>query len=211
MRRNNAKHLGRGPARRALAALPRNEIQRSVRLELTEKGQLAWHCPNPIWSPNDQSTNGSRPDLLRRMTLAEKAGMLFHTMVMITPDGDLNIDMGAFGGPSIRELTGKHITHFNLVGSASAEKIAAWTNQLQELAAGKRLGIPITFSTDPRHSFAMNPGAHMTTQAFSDWPEPFPSARSRRHRRRSPGGAIRRYRAARIPRGRLARGSASHG
>ena len=37
------------------------------------------------------------------------------------------------------------------------------------------------------------------------------SARSRRHRRRSPGGAIRRYRAARIPRGRLARGSASHG
>ena len=126
--------------------------------------------PEPYLEPK-RSIDERIEDLLRRMTLAEKAGMLFHTMVMITPDGDLNIDMGAFGGPSIRELTGKHITHFNLVGSASAEKIAAWTNQLQELAAGKRLGIPITFSTDPRHSFAMNPGAHMTTQAFSDWPE----------------------------------------
>ena len=126
--------------------------------------------PEPYLEPG-RSIDERIEDLLRRMTLAEKAGMLFHTMVMITPDGDLNIDAGAFGGPSIRELSGKHITHFNLVGSASAEKIAAWTNQLQELAAGKRLGIPITFSTDPRHSFAMNPGAHMTTQAFSDWPE----------------------------------------
>ena len=126
--------------------------------------------PEPYLEPG-RSIDERIEDLLRRMTLAEKAGMLFHTMVMITPDGDLNIDAGAFGGPSIRELTGKHITHFNLVGSASAEKIAAWTNQLQKQASSRRLGIPITFSTDPRHSFAMNPGAHMTTQAFSDWPE----------------------------------------
>ncbi len=126
--------------------------------------------PEPYLEPG-RSIDERIEDLLRRMTLAEKAGMLFHTMVMITPDGDLNIDAGAFGGPSIRELTGKHITHFNLVGSASAEKIAAWTNQLQKQASSRRLGIPITFSTDPRHSFAMSPGAHMTTQAFSDWPE----------------------------------------
>ena len=110
-------------------------------------------------------------DLLTRMTLEEKAGLLFQTMVMITPDGQFNLDMGAFGGPTIRELTEKHITHFNLVGSAPAEKIAAWVNQLQELAASRRLGIPITLSTDPRHSFAENPGVHMATEAFSQWPE----------------------------------------
>ena len=111
-------------------------------------------------------------DLLGRMTLDEKAGLLFHTMVMIPPDGEFNLEFGVFGGPSIRELTDKHITHFNLIGSSSAENIAAFTNQLQELAATKRLGIPITFSTDPRHSFTMNPGAHMATEAFSQWPEP---------------------------------------
>ncbi len=126
--------------------------------------------PEPYLDPK-RSINERIEDLLGRMTLAEKAGMLFHTMVMISPDGDFNMDLGAFGGPSIRELLDKHITHFNLVGSASAEKIAAWTNQLQERAAARRLGIPITFSSDPRHSFAMNPGAHMSTPAFSQWPE----------------------------------------
>ena len=55
-------------------------------------------------------------DLLGRMTLDEKVGMLFHTIVMIPPDGEFNLDSGAFGGPSIRELTDKHITHFNLIG-----------------------------------------------------------------------------------------------
>ena len=110
-------------------------------------------------------------DLLGRMTLAEKAGLMFQTMVMIPPDGDFDLDLGAFGLASIREMTDKHMTHFNLVGSASAEKIAKWVNQLQELAASKRLGIPVTLSTDPRHSFSQNPGVHMATDAFSQWPE----------------------------------------
>ena len=111
-------------------------------------------------------------DLLARMTLEEKVGLMFHTMVMVTPDGEFNVEVGAFGLATIREMTGKHMTHFNLVGTADADKIAAWVNQLQKLAASKRLGIPVTLSTDPRHSFADNPGVHMATGAFSQWPEP---------------------------------------
>ncbi len=111
-------------------------------------------------------------DLLARMTLEEKAGLMFHTMVMVPPDGEFNLDAGAFGLASIREMTAKHMTHFNLVGTADAKSIAAWVNQLQELAASKRLGIPVTLSSDPRHSFAENPGVHMATAAFSQWPEP---------------------------------------
>ena len=61
-------------------------------------------------------------DLLARMTLEEKAGQMFHTMVMIPPDGEFNVDMGAFGLASIREMTDKHMTHFNLVGSAAPKK-----------------------------------------------------------------------------------------
>ena len=89
-------------------------------------------------------------DLLARMTLEEKVGLMFHTMVMVTPDGEFNVEVGAFGLATIREMTGKHMTHFNLVGTADADKIAAWVNQLQKLAASKRLGIPVTLSTDPR-------------------------------------------------------------
>ncbi|MBN1313084.1 MAG: glycoside hydrolase family 3 C-terminal domain-containing protein [Anaerolineae bacterium] len=110
-------------------------------------------------------------DLLGGMTLEEKAGMMFHTMVMIGEDDDFDVDMEAFGGPTIRYMTDRYITHFNLVGSASSEKIARWSNALQELAESKRPGIPITLSTDPRHSLSDNPGAHVATEAFSQWPE----------------------------------------
>ncbi len=110
-------------------------------------------------------------DLLARMTLEEKAGQMFHTMVMIPPDGEFNVEMGAFGLASIHEMTDKHMTHFNLVGSAGARETAAWVNKLQELTASKRLGIPATLASDPRHSFSDNPGVHMATAAFSQWPE----------------------------------------
>ncbi len=111
-------------------------------------------------------------DLLGRMTIEEKAGLMFHTMVMVSPDGAFNPDVGAFGLASIGEMLDKHMTHFNLVGAADAKSIAAWVNQLQALAAAKRLSIPVTLSSDPRHSFAENPGVHMATAAFSQWPEP---------------------------------------
>lgn len=126
---------------------------------------------NPPYQDPQRPIEERVEDLLGRMTLEEKAGMMFQTMVMISPDGEFDLDMGAFGLASIREMTDKHMTHFNLVGSASAEKIAKWVNQLQKLAASKRLGIPITLSTDPRHNFAENPGVHMATRAFSQWPE----------------------------------------
>ncbi len=127
-------------------------------------GQLPYLDPN---RPIEERVE----DLLARMTLEEKAGQMFHTMVMIPPDGEFNVEMGAFGLASIGEMTDKHMTHFNLVGSAGAGETAAWINQLQALAASKRLGIPATMSSDPRHSFSDNPGAHMATAAFSQWPE----------------------------------------
>ncbi|MFJ8806349.1 glycoside hydrolase family 3 protein [Streptomyces sp. NPDC102490] len=50
--------------------------------------------------------------------------------------------------------------------------MAQWHNTVQELAAGTRLGIPVTVSTDPRHAFTTNLGASMSAGAFSAWPEP---------------------------------------
>ncbi len=111
-------------------------------------------------------------DLLSRMSLEEKAGMMFHTMVMVAPDGEFNLAASAFGWPSLGDMLEKNMTHFNLVGSAGAEHIAAWVNQLQKIAESRGLGIPITLSTDPRHGFDDNPGAFMATAAFSQWPEP---------------------------------------
>lgn len=108
--------------------------------------------------------------LLDEMTIEEKAGLFFHTMIAI---GDLDETNPVFGTPSAREFVeGKRMTHFNLLGAApTGREIAAWQNELQRLAASTRLGIPVTLSTDPRHSFSENPGASILAGPFSQWPE----------------------------------------
>ena len=64
------------------------------------------------------------------------------------------------------------MTHFNLVGSpGGGREFAAWTNHVQRIASRTGWGIPITFSTDPRHSFTDNPASAMAAGPFSQWPE----------------------------------------
>lgn len=108
--------------------------------------------------------------LLDEMTIDEKAGLFFHTMIAI---GDLDEANPIFATPSARDFVDvKNMTHFNLLGAApTGREIAAWQNALQRLAASTRLGIPVTLSTDPRHSFSENPGASILAGPFSQWPE----------------------------------------
>ncbi|WP_194765311.1 glycoside hydrolase family 3 protein [Microbacterium sp. UFMG61] len=108
--------------------------------------------------------------LLDEMTVEEKAGLFFHTMIAI---GDLDEKNPTFATPSARDFIDvKKMNHFNLLGAApTGREIAAWQNALQRLAASTRLGIPVTLSTDPRHSFSENPGASILAGPFSQWPE----------------------------------------
>ncbi|MEU9300703.1 glycoside hydrolase family 3 N-terminal domain-containing protein [Streptomyces sp. NPDC048269] len=112
-------------------------------------------------------------DLLSRMTLEEKAGQLFHSMLMMNADGtpvtETDGSMLPFTTP---ELIGDRLlSHFNLLGTYGAREMALWQNAVQEMAAATRLGIPVTLSTDPRHAFTDNVGASFNAGAFSAWPE----------------------------------------
>lgn len=111
--------------------------------------------------------------LLGQMTLEEKAGLFFHTMVVPGSNGTLEPSDSPFKLPGVTEMVAdKAMTHFNVLGSApSGAELAAWHNAVQELAANTRLGIPVTFSTDPRHHFSNNPGASILAGPFSQWPE----------------------------------------
>ncbi|MEB3371727.1 glycoside hydrolase family 3 protein [Saccharopolyspora mangrovi] len=112
-------------------------------------------------------------DLLERMTLEEKAGLMFHQMVEIGEGGALAGASSQYRLPPTLEMIGQnHLTHFNVVGSADPATMARWHNRLQEAAAATRLGIPVTLSTDPRHAFTDNPGTSFTAGYFSQWPEP---------------------------------------
>ncbi|XVV08507.1 glycoside hydrolase family 3 protein [Actinoplanes sp. CA-131856] len=115
-------------------------------------------------------------DLIGRMTLEEKAGLMFHTMAAVNADGTLfepDSEKGMF--PSTRWLVeDKLINHVNILtmGPVAPSKIAEWHNRIQELAARTRLGIPVTVSTDPRHGFIDNPATSAAAGGFSVWPEP---------------------------------------
>jgi beta-glucosidase len=112
--------------------------------------------------------------LLAAMTVEEKAGLFFHTMIAMGKDGELSDGDPIFGIASNEEyVVGRSMSHFNLLGvPPTAGEIARWHNKLQELAASTRLGIPVTISTDPRHAFNENPGAAFFAGPFSQWPEP---------------------------------------
>jgi beta-glucosidase len=111
-------------------------------------------------------------DLLSRMTLGEKAGMLFQTMIVVG-SGDLAEPSSAFGVESAEHMiTSQLLSHFNVVRTAEdAGALAEWHNRLQALAAKTRLGIPITLSTDPRNHFTENVGTAAAAGTFSQWPE----------------------------------------
>jgi len=54
-------------------------------------------------------------------------------------------------------------------GVAPIREFAAWSDKMQEIAEATRLGIPIMFSTDPRHGAVL--GAHVSgKQYLSQWP-----------------------------------------
>jgi beta-glucosidase len=116
-------------------------------------------------------------DLLARMTLPEKAGLLFHTMLRAVPDGlwepgpecdDIPHDVLA----TRRLITVAHINHFNAAPRIPPLQYARWQNRVQSLAAQTRLGIPVTLSSDPVHGFTDNPATAMASTTFSRWPEP---------------------------------------
>lgn len=111
--------------------------------------------------------------LLGQMTLEEKAGLFFHTMIAMNDDGTLSAGDSTFGLPSTEEFViGRRMNHFNILQAPDdPTAIAHWHNRLQELAASTRLGIPVTVSSDPRHSYTDNPLAGLLAGAFSVWPE----------------------------------------
>ena len=112
-------------------------------------------------------------DLLGRMTLEEKAGLLFHAMITPGPDGSVTEKPKALTDEDTaqRRVTDKHLNHFNILQMPPVRELAQWHNRLQELAAGTRLGIPVTLSSDPRHSTVAIPIASWRAQDFSQWPE----------------------------------------
>jgi beta-glucosidase len=113
-------------------------------------------------------------DLLGRMTLEEKAGLLFHPMITPGPGGSVTEAPDSLAPEDSADVrvTQRLISHFNVLQQRSAREAARWHNRLQELAASTRLSIPVTLSSDPRHTAKFVAGATVRADEYSRWPEP---------------------------------------
>ena len=112
-------------------------------------------------------------DLLSRLSLEEKAGLMFQTVIEAGVDGTLIEDAGRISkSPTSVVVLDKHLTHFNVHGLEDPRMAARWHNALQALAERTPHGIPVTVSSDPRHAFMENAGVSFSAKAFSQWPEP---------------------------------------
>ena len=130
--------------------------------------------PKPAYRDCSKPIDERVSDLIARMTLAEKAGQLFHSMLMPGPEGSLAPENPSFDiGDTKHLLADKHMTHFNLLGPINdPTMVAEWQNSVQEFALSRtRLGIPVTFSTDPRNHFTENVGTSFGAGKMSLWPE----------------------------------------
>ncbi|EKV12480.1 Glycoside hydrolase, family 3, C-terminal [Penicillium digitatum] len=125
-----------------------------------------WNSSLPVESRVD--------DLLGRMTLEEKAGVMFHDILAMSSGGALATDVPKLNRDGVENvICEKTMNHFNLLGSIDdARTMAEWHNEIQILAQETRLGIPITLSSDPRNHFTNNIGTGFQAGKFSQWPEP---------------------------------------
>ena len=125
------------------------------------------------YQDSSNSVENRVEDLLARLSVQDKAGLMFHDIIMIGPGGQLISSDNPFGRPAtevaIRDM---RLNHFNLAGQVDdVRELVAWHNRVQELALATGPGIPVTLSTDPRHAFSNNPGTEALAGAFSQWPQ----------------------------------------
>ncbi|MFM5025887.1 glycoside hydrolase family 3 protein [Aeromonas caviae] len=105
-------------------------------------------------------------DLVGRLTLAQKAGLMMHGTLVL--DGAGRVNLAAMDKMLREDGVNTFITR--MAGDPAA--IAADNNTLQALLEGVGFGIPMTVSTDPRNHFTHDPNAtSIGAEAFSQWPE----------------------------------------
>ncbi|WP_276391462.1 glycoside hydrolase family 3 protein [Eudoraea chungangensis] len=129
--------------------------QNSNYRDLNKNGQL------DAYEDSTASVEERIDDLLGQMNLEEKAGMLFNAIS--------GIDMGENMGRVDSLITKVMINHLDMPGAPSAKDLLEINNSMQKIAEGTRLGIPITFYSDPRHSIRFSEAAG-ENRYHSRWP-----------------------------------------
>lgn len=126
------------------------------------------NAPSHPYQDSTLTSEQRADDLLSRLPLEDKAGLMFHPLAGI---GAFDAP-GPIGYPSTQTLLDRRINHVNILQAPHARDIAQWVNAVQAAALTQPFAIPFTISSDPRHAFGNNPGTGVAAGPFSQWPEP---------------------------------------
>jgi beta-glucosidase len=111
-------------------------------------------------------------DLVSRLSIEEKVGLMFQTGIATGADGTLKEDASGMTAFTTTDVVAhRFINHFNVHHLDNAYDAARWSNALQSLAETTPHGIPVTISTDPRHAFVDNVALSFAAGPFSKWPD----------------------------------------
>lgn len=132
-----------------------NDLTENTFRDLNKNGQ------KDVYEDTTAPINDRIEDLLSQMNVEEKAGLMFNAIS--------GIDFGE-GIERVDSLISKvHINHLDMPGMATAKEIQEYSNKVQKIAEDTRLGIPVTFYSDPRHSTNFNEAAG-ENRFHSRWP-----------------------------------------
>ena len=120
--------------------------------DLNKNGKL------DVYEDPRQPVDARVEDLLRQMTLEEKAGSMFIQGSAVGQGGTIDEgELNEIGVPPMfakRMMTQNWMNHFNIWAIPDSQSTALWTNNIQRFAEGTRLGIPLTIASDPRNHFS---------------------------------------------------------
>ena len=123
--------------------------------DLNKNGKL------DVYENASASTEQRLEDLLAQMNLEEKAGLLFNAIS--------GVEFGEGMGRVDSLITQVKINHMDMPGRATAREVMEYQNLVQKMAEDTRLGIPVTFYSDPRHGIRFNEAAG-ENRFHSWWP-----------------------------------------
>lgn len=117
-------------------------------------------------------------DILSQMTLEEKAGVMFIEFTSVGENGKLSNIPKFTRLETLITVPNSELVAANLMNHASlmdavddTAAFANWANAVQKISERTRLGIPMTFASDPRHGPEIGASVGMPAGQFSIWPD----------------------------------------
>ena len=154
------------PAHSGFAPVPPITVDGLRFRDLNRNGKLD---PFEDWRLSPQQRAA---DLLARLSLEEKAGLMMHDSApAIGPMGSIGRG-DEYDLPKVRAIIAdKKVATFITRLTTDAAALATQNNLLQQQAEATRFAIPLTISTDPRNNFHSTFGAGADAVSFSQWPD----------------------------------------